>query len=82
MQGEDLRILAGAHAFFIRKGEVGSEPILIKALNIFGTKKTCTVFLNSGKNSLREAAEKWAKNHGYSIMRLPGSRGGPVWGRP
>ena len=32
MQGENLEVVAGAHAFFIARGESGTEAVLIQAL--------------------------------------------------
>jgi len=79
LKAGDLEIVAGAYSYFIELGEPGTEEILIKALNIYGTKEMALDFFNCGNDKLKNAAEKWAKEHGYQIFTM-GSRGGPIWG--
>lgn len=61
---------------------LGREEIvnpLISALNRHGTKAIAEVYLNCGHELLEQAAEDWAWNHGYYVVRSPG--GGKVrWG--
>jgi len=81
LKNEDLEIVAGGHAFFIRKGQPGSEEVLIEALHACGDRRMATDFLNSGNSQLEEAARKWAKNQGYVISPDIGPGGsGPQWG--
>jgi len=81
LKNKDLEIVAGGHAFFIRKGQAGSEEVLIEALQACGDRRMATDFLNSGNSQLEEAARKWAKNQGYVISPGIGPGGsGPQWG--
>ena len=76
---KDLAVVAGAYCFFICRGEPGTEPILIKALNKYGTKKMAEDFLNCGNAELTKAGHMWANRHGYKVSSSPDA-GGPVWG--
>ena len=77
----DLPVIAGAYGFFIEKGEPGSEGILIRALNAFGSKIMVSGkpvmaedFLNCGNQRLESAAADWAYAHGYGATRKSGWR--------
>jgi hypothetical protein len=76
----DLEIIAGAYRFFILIGEAGSEALLIKALDQYGSRQMAEDFLNCGNSLLEQAAREWAGDHGYTITQ--GSKGvpGPHWG--
>ena len=80
MKDNNLEVVAGAYPFFIRRGEGGTEAVLIKALNKYGTKKMAEDFLNCGNYQLESAAFSWASRRGYTIIKGFGS---PkfVWGR-
>jgi len=75
---KNLPVVAGASTFFIRKGEPGTEPILIAALKAHGTHAMAASFLGSGNSQLEEAANDWAPKHDQGI--LPTMAGGPKWG--
>jgi HEAT repeat protein len=75
----DLEVVAGAYAFFINKGEPGTENTLINALNQHGDKGMGEAFLNCGNDRLEQAARDWASKHGYVIVS-GGLAGGPIWG--
>jgi HEAT repeat protein len=79
LKNEDLAFIAEFYDIFIRKGVNGSEPVLIKALDQYGTKTMAEDFLNCGNSLLVEAATTWAKTHGFTITQVSGS-GGPGWG--
>ena len=46
-----------------------------------GSQDLATFFLNCGNSDLSSAAEAWATARKYWVIRLPGSSGGPAWGR-
>lgn len=75
----DLEVVAGAYRFFIGVGEPGTEEVLIRALNQYGTEEMAEAFLNCGNAVLKEAATTWAKEHGYIIVDS-GSGNFPRWG--
>ena len=80
LKDNDLEIVAGAHSFFVHRGESGTETILIEALNEYGDKEMAETLANSNNKQLYQAAAAWAKRHGYQIRSIPGGRGGPRWG--
>lgn len=67
----DLAAVAGACEFFVRRGVPGTEPMLVKALFEHGDEQMALCLLNSGNPQLREAAQKWASQHGYMIHTVP-----------
>jgi len=76
-------VIAAAIAFYVRRGEPGTEPILIDALNATGGQSMAELFMNCGNQRLSQAAMTWAREHGYDIrQRLPGgdASGGTRWG--
>ncbi|MBU0701595.1 HEAT repeat domain-containing protein [bacterium] len=73
LKAKDLAVIAGDYSFFIRRGEYGSEPVLIDALNKYGGSKMATDFFNCGNSQLKKAA----KEHGCIII-IDG--GCPQWG--
>lgn len=82
LRDKNLEIVAGAYAFFIRRGEPGTKTILIEALNNYGNSSMAADFLNSGDSQLTEAGRNWATIHNYNILQLPpGVGGGPKWGK-
>lgn len=81
LKGKDLEVVAGAYGFFLRRGESGTEAVLIKALNEHGDKEMAIGFLNSGNRQLEGAARSWAARHGYQVMQWPAGSLGPRWGR-
>ena len=78
----NIEIIAGAYSFFIQRGAPGSEALLIKALDKYGTRIPWMAqdFLNCGNDLLVKAVENWARKYDYSIDTLP-SHSGPRWGR-
>ena len=81
VEEKDVAVVAGAYYFFLERGEDGTQPILIEALNQYGhrSKEMVTDYLNCGEPQLRKAAEQWAHTHGYYIKpsEFGGHRG---WG--
>jgi len=80
LKDENLEMIAGAHRFFIERGQKGSEAILIDALNQHGLADMAEDFLNCGNDLLEEAGRQWAARRGYDIMATPGRGDSPVWG--
>ena len=67
LENRDLPVVAEISAFYIERGLAGTEPILIDALNLYGTKEIANIYLNCGNLELEMAARLWAKSHGYEI---------------
>jgi HEAT repeat protein len=81
LKDKRVDIIAVSYVFFIRRGEPGTEDILIEALNKFGDPGMAEDFLNCGNCKLKEAASLWAKKNGYTLRHLPNGKGKPVWGQ-
>ena len=77
---EDLKPVAANYAYYIRLGRAGSEDVLMRALNKHGGKDMAVDYLNCGNDTLEQAAQDWAANHGYEVYTTPGVAGGPQWG--
>ena len=67
LKNRDWEVIAGAYAFFIRRGEPGSEAVLIETLNRARSKRMTVDFLNCGNRQLEEAAGQCAKKRCYSM---------------
>jgi HEAT repeat protein len=81
LKDEDLLVVAAAYRFFIIRGEKNTESVLIKALDQYSRLSPLMVqdFCYSGNIKLKDAAESWAKSHGYFI-NFPTTRKVPKWG--
>jgi HEAT repeat protein len=68
--------VAGAHVFFIQRGEPGTEDVLIEALNDFGDQFMAADYLNSGNQKLSDAASAWASRNNFEVrsMHLSGDK--------
>jgi len=66
----DMAVVAGAHEFFIDRGEAGSEDVLIEALGEFGDKDMAQDFLTCRNSKLEEAASSWGLKHDYRIQEV------------
>ena len=60
--------IAEAYIFLIKWGSPGSEDLMVQALRKFGNKKMAVEFLNSGNQTLAQAARDWAANRHYTIV--------------
>ena len=76
----DLETVAGAHMFFILRGEADSEWVLVRALMEHGNKEMASYYLNCGNGILEQAARDWASENGYLVVQLPSLGGGATWG--
>jgi HEAT repeat protein len=65
---------------FIALGKKEIIPSLVETLNIKGDKTMAEAYLNCGCTELKDAAVKWATQHGYQIQT--GSGNSPIrWGQ-
>ncbi|MBN2380946.1 HEAT repeat domain-containing protein [candidate division WOR-3 bacterium] len=78
IESEDLDVVAGAYAYYIRKGEDGTEDLLEKAIYIYGTREMAVDYLNSGNLQLEEAARYWAESRSATLPT--DTKKGPKWG--
>lgn len=74
----NVEIIAGAYRFFLRRGEAGTEGILMKALYASFNRNMIDDFANCGNNQLREAALKYAE--GRYPVKGETNWEGPRWG--
>ncbi|MBN1506007.1 MAG: HEAT repeat domain-containing protein [Sedimentisphaerales bacterium] len=65
---------------FIALGRPEIIPELVSVLDSSESKETAEVYLNCGQEDLAQAAEDWAKRHGYTITRRAG-RPQAQWGQ-
>lgn len=84
IKARDEKVLgrvADAYAFFICRGEPGTEALLVDALGKHGTARMACDFACSGNILLKAAAYEWAEKHKEKI-RMPLNAGDViVWGR-
>jgi hypothetical protein len=78
-KNRNLEVVTGAYRFFIRRGEAGSEPMLIEALNGAWDRTMGIDFQNCGNPQLEQAASDWAKRRGYTLTLAAGQTV-PKWG--
>jgi len=79
MTKKNLEIISAAYAYYIRKGEAGTEDILIEALwEGCYEKKMVFDFAHSSNEKLKQAADEIAKKRGYTIAA---DSSGPKWGK-
>jgi HEAT repeat protein len=79
LQERNLAAVAGAYAFFIGRGEPGSQDVIIEALVKLGQSDMATYLLNCGDSGLEAAARSWGIQHGYKITTTPGASAA-TWG--
>ena len=66
----NLPAIAGACDFFIKVGKDDSVPLLISAIEEYGTDDMAIAYLNCGNELLADAAKNWAENNGYTITQF------------
>ena len=76
MRKKDLEVISNAYQYYIKKGEAGTEGILIEALQAYD-KKMILDFAHSGNEKLLQAAQEVARKRGY---RISPDWSGPKWG--
>jgi HEAT repeat protein len=82
LKNKELEIIAAAYTFFIRRGEPGTETLLIDALNKHGNFTMANAFIRSGNNQLKEAGQKWIKVHPQHglVIDILDEKYNPKWG--
>lgn len=80
LKEKNLKVIAKARAFFIRKGIPDSEASLVEALWHYGDLEMANDFLNCGNEQLRKEAGSWARVKGYVIVPSPISSS-LMWGK-
>ena len=79
MKKKNVEIVAGAYKYYLRKGEPGTEPVLIEAMQKYSyDKKMILDQASCGNDKLKQAAEEIAKKREYPI---PADWSGPKWGK-
>ena len=71
LEQKRILIIASAHAFFIRNGISESEPLLVQALNQYGTEEMALTYLNADHPVLAKAAHIWARKQGMILLSSP-----------
>lgn len=74
---------AAAASCYVRMIVAGKKKYvrtLVAALNEWGTKEMCTVFVNCGHTGLCEAGERWAFRYSYKVVTVPGGQATVRWG--
>ena len=77
MRTKNLEIISAAYVYYIKKGETGTEDLLIEALEGWYDKKMMCDFAHCGNEKLKQAADKAAKKRGRKIDSV---WSGPKWG--
>jgi len=65
-----LDVVAAAYEFFLEEEVEGADELLVKVLDRYGTAKMAERFLNSYRERLRAAGDRWACRHGYKVMDI------------
>jgi HEAT repeat protein len=76
MKKKNLEIVSAAYRYYIKKGETGTEDILIEALQVYD-KKMIFDFAHCGNEKLKQAAYEVAQKRGHKISS---DWSGPKWG--
>ena len=77
MRKKNLEIVSAAYVYYIKKGEPGTEDILVEALQEFYEKKMVFDFAHCGNEKLKQAADEVAKKRRQNISS---DWSGPKWG--
>jgi len=85
LKNRDVEVVTAAYRFFIRRGERGSEAILVEALSQSWNRTMACDFFSCGNEALKRAASDWAKKRAesglsYYAAALPMDWRGPKWG--
>jgi len=77
MRKKDLETISAGYVYYIKKGETGTEDLLIEALQSWYDKKMMCDFVHCGNEKLKQAADKAAKKRG---QKVDSAWSGPKWG--
>lgn len=79
MKKKNLEIISAAYRYYVRKGEQGTEDVLVEAMQDSSYDKRMVLDLtNCGNEKLKKAADEIAKKRGY---RTTPDWPGPKWGK-
>jgi HEAT repeat protein len=87
LKGGDLKTIAACYDYYIRRGEPGSEPVLINALNRYADaygnydQGMAMCFLNCGNSQLKQATVMWGTNNAFQICSVTCGDTSPAFGR-
>jgi HEAT repeat protein len=83
LQRNEPEMVAAAYRFLIRRGQSGTESLLVRALNLSGDLEMASDFTNCGNDVLKSGAAQWAANKHYLIPRTEvDDKERPRWGKP
>jgi hypothetical protein len=81
VESEDYKSIQFGLYSFISLGNQEIIPTLVNSLNNNGNKKMALAYLNSNQPALEKAAQDWAANRGYQVVRTARKDVQPVkWG--
>ncbi len=80
IQSRPIADIAANYVLLISWGVPGSEPSLIAALEATGDLAMGEAFLNSGNQTLDDAATDWGARNGYVVIDTGVAPSGPSWG--
>ena len=81
LDDENLKTLARNFTFYLTIGKAGTEDVLIRALNAYGTSRMCLEFYTCGNATLEAAAKKWASRHSATLSVTGSTSLSPQWGK-
>lgn len=76
MRRKEYAIMAGAHAFYLRRGGPGMEEALLDLLYQSNDLAVAQTFIVEGSPSLAKAARTWAEGRGFTLEK---TRDGYSW---
>jgi HEAT repeat protein len=78
----NVEMVAGAYAYFIRRGKDDALPALIDALNRYNNTELALAFLHSGNPTLSAAVKTWAAGEERkALLAQPAPANTPGWGK-
>ncbi len=80
LDDENLKSLARNFTFYLTIGKAGTEDVLVRALNAYGTSRMCLEFFTCGNATLETAAQKWASRHNATLSRQGDLSDWATWG--
>jgi hypothetical protein len=80
LRKQEPELTWSAYRFLIRKGQPGTEPQLIAALNTYGRKEMAEDFIGSGNLVLKAAAEEWVRKKSFQLAARSSDTVVVYWG--
>jgi HEAT repeat protein len=75
-------VVAGAHAYYLRRRTPGYEKVLLDLLQSRNDLAIAQTLILSGNPRLSGPAKKWAADHGWTLSKDPKSPTGVTWVPP